>query len=140
MKKHLILFLFVVMLTATTTIAQTRFENWPEMHKYEIQLNKMYDPAVDGDMEPVKTGSHQLLASCKLVTLSHYPQQYDKDDVKAAMKVLEKETDKLNAFVVRAEQRVSIMKQLNAVQNAFGKVEQLCKNATAPATAAEQVK
>jgi len=135
MKKQLILS-FAAFLLSTVTFAQSRFDNWPEMQKYQTLLAKMYQPAVDGDLEPVKMGSHELLANCKLINLSHYPQQFEKDEVHAAMKIVEKETDKLNAFVVMKEQKVSIMKQLHAVQKAYKNVEALCKTISAePATA-----
>jgi hypothetical protein len=60
--KKLMILIVGILLTAFTSFAQQKFENWPEMMEFHTILSQTYHPAVEGDLKPIKTRSHELLA------------------------------------------------------------------------------
>ena len=125
--KKLMLFVVLSIIVTFSSIAQSKFDNWPEMKNFHTTLSQTFHPAEDGDMKPIRTRSHEMLTSIKLVNASHLPKQYDTDEMKKNLKKLEKETDKLNATVVRQEQSTTIMKQFTVVHDIFHEVAGMCK-------------
>ncbi len=126
MKKQ-IMFVFALLICAVTSFAQGKFDNWPEMQAYHTSLAQTFHPAEEGDLKPIRSRSHELLANIKLVNASPIPGQFDNDVMRKTLKRMEKEADKLNALVVLQEQNATIMKQLNIVHNTFHEVVGMCK-------------
>ena len=125
--KKLMLFVALSIIVTFSSFAQSKFDNWPEMKNFHTTLSQTFHPAEDGDLKPIRTRSHEMLTSIKLVNASHLPKQYDTDEMKKILKKLEKETDKLNATVVRQEQSTTIMKQFTVVHDIFHEVAGICK-------------
>jgi hypothetical protein len=125
--KKTMLFVAFSFFVSLSSFAQSKFENWPEMKNFHTTLSQTFHPAEDGDFKPIRTRSHEMLTSVKLVNASHLPKQYDTDEMKTTLKKLEKETDKLNAIVVRQEQSTTIMKQFTIVHDIFHDVAGMCK-------------
>ena len=125
--KKLMLFVVLSIIVTFSSFAQSKFDNWPEMKNFHTTLSQTFHPAEDGDLKPIRTRSHEMLTSIKLVNASHLPKQYDTDEMKKILKKLEKETDKLNATVVRQEQSTTIMKQFTVVHDIFHEVAGMCK-------------
>ncbi len=126
MKKKM-LFVVFSLFVALSSFAQSKFDNWPEMKSFHTTLSQTFHPAEDGDFKPIRTRSHEMLTSVKLINASHLPKQYDNDEMKKTLKRLEKETDKLNAIIVRQEQTTTIMKQFKIVHDIFHEVAGMCK-------------
>jgi hypothetical protein len=126
MNKQLLIVLLGI-LVSFSSFAQSKFDNWPEMKSFHTTLSQTFHPAEDGDMKPIRTRSHEMLTSVKLINASHLPKQYETEDMKKILKRLEKETDKLNAIIVRQEQSATIMKQFTVVHNTFHEVAGMCK-------------
>lgn len=126
MKKQILLAAAVFLVNFA--FGQSKFESWPEMKSYSTLLAETYKPAQDGDLKLIRKRSHELLADCKLVIASPLPQSCSQDDnMKKLLKRLEKDTDKLNSFIVMQEQSASIMKQLEVVNKTTSEVEALYK-------------
>lgn len=125
--KNKMLFLVFSLFVTLSSFAQSKFDNWPEMKSFHTTLSQTFHPAEDGDFKPIRTRSHEMLTSVKLVNASHLPKQYDTDEMKKTLKRLEKETDKLNAIIVRQEQTNTIMKQFTVVHDIFHEVAGMCK-------------
>lgn len=125
MKK--LLTLVAAVLFTITNFAQSKFENWPEMKTFHTILSETFHPAEEGDMQPIKNRSHELLLNVKLINKSPVPSAMDNEQMRKTLKRLEKETDKLNALVVRQEQSNTIMKQLNIVHDTFHEIAGMCK-------------
>ncbi len=124
----------LLMITALALVAvirsygQAKFDNWPEMKAYHTLLSQVYHAAAEnGDLKPIKVRSFELLTDIKKVNATEKPAQYDNDRMKSTLKRLQRETDKLNAIIVRQEEAVTVMKQLNVVHDTFHEVEGLCK-------------
>lgn len=124
--KKVLAFVAAVFFTITS-FAQSKFENWPEMKTFHSILSETFHPAEEGNMQPIKNRSHELLINVKLINKSPVPASVDNDQMRKTLKRLEKETDKLNALVVRQEQSNTIMKQLNIVHDTFHEIAGMCK-------------
>ena len=124
--KNLIVLAIVFCISFVTSFAQGKLANWPEMQAYHEVLAHTFHPAEEGDLAPIRKRSHELLADCKKVNASPLPPQYDNEKMHKALKRLEKESDKLNAFCVRQEQNAVIMKQLKEVHEIFHEIVGLC--------------
>jgi hypothetical protein len=115
------------LLIAFASFGQAKFENWPEMKTFHTILAETFHPAEEGDLQPIKTRSHELFANAKLINASPIPEAVDNDQMRGTLLRLQKETDKLNAIVVRQEQSNTIMKQLNIVHDTFHEIAGMCK-------------
>ena len=124
--KTRILAFAVLLLSTLTSLAQSKMESWPEMKAYHSVLSETFHPSEKGDLKPIKTRSHELFANAKMIVASPIPQEFDNEKVKQSLARLVKESDKLNALVVRQEQDMTIVKQLNKVHDTFHEVIGLC--------------
>ncbi|GAA4460719.1 hypothetical protein GCM10023093_03880 [Nemorincola caseinilytica] len=114
------------MITATS-FGQAKFNDWPEMRTFNSILAETFHPAEEGDLKPIKSRSHELFQNAKLINISPMPEKYDNEAVRKMVKKLVKETDKLNALIVRDEQSTAVMKQLNVVHDTYHEIAGMCK-------------
>lgn len=126
MKKPFTL-IIAALLFAMSSFGQSALDNWPEMKAYHTVLSQTFHPAEEGDLKPIRKRSHELLADIKLVNASPLPAEVDNEDMRKLLKKLQKENDKLNAFVVREEQSATVMKQLTIVHDIFHEILGICK-------------
>ncbi len=124
--KKLLTFIAAIFFTITS-FAQSRFENWPEMKTFHSVLSETFHPAEEGDLQPIKNRSHEMFLNAKLINKSPVPDGVNNEQMRKTLKRLEKETDKLNALVVRDEQNTAIMKQLTIVHDTFHEIAGMCK-------------
>ncbi len=125
MKKVVIL--MCALFCSLASFSQPKFENWPEMRTFRNILSETFHPAEEGDMTPIKTRSHELFANAKLVNVSPIPEANDNEEMRTYLKRLQKETDKLNAIIVRQEQSSTIMKQFAQVHDTFHEIAGMYK-------------
>lgn len=126
MIKQITLFAAALLLTVSS-FGQAKFNDWPEMKTFHSILAETFHPAEEGDMKPIKSRSHELFQNAKLINATPFPDAYDNDVMHKEIKKLVKETDKLNALVVRDEQNTTIMKQLNIVHDIYHGIAGMCK-------------
>jgi len=128
--KTTILSIAVLLLSVFVSPGQSKIDQWPELKEYQGILSETFHPSEKGDLKPIKTRSHELFGSAKRIIAAPVPQEFNNEKVKQALSKLVKESDKLNALVVRQEQDMTIVKQLNKVNDVFHDVVTLCnKNA-----------
>jgi hypothetical protein len=96
------------------------------MKKFQSILTETFKPAEKGDMSAIRSRSHELYQNAKLVNKMPVPQTIDNEHLRTTLKKLERETDKLNALVVREEQTPTIMKQFNIVHDTFHEITGMC--------------
>jgi hypothetical protein len=116
----------VLLLTTFVTFGQSKLDSWPEMKAYHNVLSETFHPSEKGDLKPIRTRSHELLANAKVIVASPLPEEFDNEKMKLALQKLVRESDKLNALVVRQEQDMTIVKQLNKVHDTFHDIIGLC--------------
>lgn len=124
--KKLLLLTTALIFSYSLSFGQGKLANWPEMQAFHDVLSHTFHPAEEGDLAPIRKRSHELLADAKKVNLSPLPPQYDNEKMHKALKRLERESDKLNAFCVRQEQNSVIMKQLKEVHEIFHEIIGMC--------------
>jgi hypothetical protein len=124
--KRILLVGVALIFACSVSFGEGKLANWPEMQAFHEVLAHTFHPAEEGDLAPIRKRSHELLADCKKVNASPIPVQYDNDKMRSALKRLEKESDKLNAFCVRQEQNSVIMKQLKEVHEIFHEIVGMC--------------
>lgn len=125
MKKRFIL-LVSTLLVSFMSFAQTKFDNWPQMKNFQSVLIETFKPAEKGDMSPIRNRSHELYQNAKMINRMPVPQTIDNELLRNTLKRLERETDKLNALVVREEQTLTVMKQFNIVHDTFHEITGMC--------------
>lgn len=125
--KKLVVILICTISTFSSS-AQSKFENWPEMANYTTLFTEAWKAAQDGNLKVIRTRSHELLADIKLVTATPIPPHCNSDEMKHHLKKLQKDTDKLNSFIVLQEDASSIMKQMKTVHASWAAVEEEFKN------------
>jgi hypothetical protein len=124
--KAAILSIVILALSSMISFGQSKMDQWPELKSYHTVLSETFHPSEKGDLKPIKTRSHELSADAKMIVASPIPEEFDNEKVKNALARLVKESDKLNALVVRQEQDMTIVKQLNKVHDAFHDIVGLC--------------
>ena len=116
----------MLLFSAFVSLGQSKMDTWPEIKAYHRVLSETFHPSEKGDLKPIKTRSHELFANAKMITASPIPAEFDNEKIKQSLARLIKESDKLNALVVRQEQDMTIVKQLNKVHDTFHEVVGLC--------------
>lgn len=124
--KTTILSIAILLCCTIISFGQSKIDSWPQLKAYQNALIETFQPSEKGDLKPVKTRSHELVGHAKMIVASPIPQEFDNEKVKMAITKLVKESDKLNALVVRQEQDMTIVKQLNKVHDAFYELTSLC--------------
>lgn len=124
--KKISLLVTLLLVGLFTASAQGKFSGWPEMKAFHEVLAHTVHPAEEGDMEPIRTRSHELFASCKQLNIAPVPAPYNTERMRNTLKRMEKETDRLNAACVRQEQSGTIMKKLKTVHDTFHEVMGMC--------------
>lgn len=124
--KTTILSVILFLYCSLSSFGQSRIDSWAELKAYQTVLAETFQPSEKGDLKPVKTRSHELLTKAKMITPATVPQDLDNEHVKMALAKLVKESDKLNTLIVRQEQDMTIVKQLNKVHDTFYELTGLC--------------
>lgn len=128
-KKNLTLLCFVLSVFLSNSIsAQTKFENWKELKEFHKVMAQTFHPSEEGNLEPIKTRSAEMAEKAAALKKSSIPTEFDRKEVRAAVKQLAKDSKKLDKMVKNKAADADITKSLSALHDVFHRIVGLCSN------------
>lgn len=105
------------------------FDDWPEIKEFHKVMSQTFHPSEEGNLNPIKTRSGELAQKANILALSTFPAEFDKSEVRKAVKQLKTDSKKLDDLVKRKKTTdTEISKALNNLHEVFHKIVGLCKN------------
>ncbi len=126
MKKFAALLVLFVTLLSFKSNAQDKFSTWPALGDFHKVMAATFHPAEKGDFDPVKQRSGELVDKAALLGKSLVPAQYDKPEIRVALKELKTKSTQLNKIVLKKAKNEKINAALVAVHDSFHNIVGLC--------------
>ncbi|HUM97123.1 MAG TPA: hypothetical protein PK275_04655 [Chitinophagaceae bacterium] len=126
-KLSLILSCFFLLTIAKSSEAQTK-EKWPELETFHEVMSKTFHPAEEGNLDPIKTRSYEMVQKAIVWKNSTAPSGYDKNAVKKTLKKLVKGAKELNNMVQRNAADNEIKEELTELHEVFHEITEKCKS------------
>lgn len=117
--------LFVGLLSFKSS-AQDKFSTWPALGDFHTVMSATFHPAEKGDFDPVKQRSGELVDKADLLAKSVIPAQFNKPEIKVAVKELKSRSTQLNKLVLKKAKNDKINTALTAVHDSFHEIVGLC--------------
>ena len=122
-----ILFLFAALATQQIT-AQSAFDKWEELKSFHSIMSQTYHPMEEGNLEPVKSQSNELVQSADQLAKSAIPAEFNTASMKASVKKLKKGSKSLHKLVKSKKSTdEEIKKSLENLHDVFHEIVGLCK-------------
>ncbi|MCB0471560.1 MAG: hypothetical protein KDC56_00720 [Flavobacteriaceae bacterium] len=126
-KTTFILFLFVALATQQIS-AQSAFDKWEALKSFHSVMSQTYHPMEEGNLEPVKSRSGELMEQANTLATSKIPAEFNTDSMKASVKKLKKDSKSLHKLVKSKKSTdEEIKKSLENLQDAFHQIVGLCR-------------
>ena len=126
MKKICFLVTLLISLVAIKVKAQDKFAAWPALGAFHKVMSATFHPAEKGDFDPVKQRSGEMVDKAALLEKSAVPAQFDKPEIRAALKTLKTKATALNKIVLKKAKNEKINTALTSVHDTFHDIVGLC--------------
>lgn len=109
--------------------AQSIWDKWKELKEFHAVMSQTFHPSEEGNLEPIKKRSGEMLEKANLLAKSAIPKEYNTPKIKEAVKKLQKGSKELDAFIKSSKATDEAIKQkLSALHDVFHEIVGLCKN------------
>lgn len=123
-------YLFVCLLAVTAFIqkvnAQSKFDSWPELKSFHTVMTQTFHPSEEGNLEPIKTRSAEMVAKVGALQKSKIPAEFDKKEVKDAVNKLAIDSKKLHELIENKGTDKEIKKALSDLHDTFHLIVEKC--------------
>lgn len=117
----------VAFLTFSSVSAQAITEKWKQMHDYHELLSKTFHPAEDGNFEPIKNSSEDLVVKAEALDYRTMPEDLKSAKVEETIAVLKKQTKVVNDLVQRKAPNAEIMRAFQNLHDVFHRIVEICQ-------------
>lgn len=127
LKKHLtaLILTFLMVNVLHTARAQGKVE-WPERTAFHSVMSTTFHPAEDGNLEPIKKRSGEMVQKAKEWKESTPPPAFNKPVIKKKLKLLYKESKALDKMVKEKASDEKIKKALFKLHDRFHQIVEAC--------------
>jgi Skp family chaperone for outer membrane proteins len=122
--KSLAIVLFV--LVANSISAQSTFEKWPAIKDFHEVMSQTFHPSEEGNLEPIKTRSEELMNSAAAVLKSNIPAEFQTAAILASAEKLQLKSKALHKLVQAKGADADITKSLAELHDVFHEIVGLC--------------
>lgn len=117
--------------TSISCLAQHQHEDhgkskWAELDAFHTVISQTFHPSEEGNLEPIKKRSAEMVATAKKLAASTPPQAYQSAEMKQAVKELVAQSEKMDKAVKGKKSDEALTEQLSTVHDAFHKISGLC--------------
>jgi len=120
--------IILFLLTVNSINAQSIYEQWPAIKSFHEVISQTFHPAEEGNLEPVKTRSEELMNKAAYILMADIPEEYRTKSILDALDKLQLESKLLNQLVVSKASDLEILKSITAVHDTFHKIIGFCIN------------
>ena len=124
MKSLLLGALMALMITAGYT--QSKFDKWPELKTFHGVMSQTFHPSEEGNLEPIKARSAEMVAKADTLFKSVIPAEFDKKEVREAVNKLAVDSKKLDEMIKKKGSVEAITKALSALHDTFHLIVEKC--------------
>jgi hypothetical protein len=116
--------LLTVVLSVSAT-AQKKAE-WKEMHDFHTVMGGTFHPAEEGNMEPIKTRSQEMVDKAVAWEKSTPPEGYNKKAVAGTLKKLVEGSKELHQMVKSKATDKELLDKLSSLHDVFHEIMEKC--------------
>ncbi len=109
-------------------VPKGKFDDWPELKEFHKVMAQTFHPSEEGNLEPIKTRSAEMVAKADTLAKSKIPTEFDNKNVRAAVKKLADDSKKLHELVIANGKDEAILKSLSDLHDVFHRIIGLCSN------------
>lgn len=122
------IFSFVALLAALTlsNITHAQKAAWKEMDDFHTVMGGTFHPAEEGNFQPIKTKSQEMIDKAVAWQKSTAPEGYNKKAVKGTLKKLVQESKVLDKMVKSGSADKEIFTKLNGLHDIFHEIMEKC--------------
>ena len=118
----IVVFFFV----ANTSMAQSTFDKWPSIKEFHQVMSQTFHPAEEGNLEPIKTRSEELMNKAANVLKSNIPTEFATASILASAEKLQLKSKALHKMVQAKVSDAEITKSLTELHDVFHEIVGLC--------------
>ena len=118
----IVVFFFV----ANTSMAQSTFDKWPSIKEFHQVMSQTFHPAEEGNLEPIKTRSEELMNKAANVLKSNIPTEFATASILASAEKLQLKSKALHKMVQAKGSDTEITKSLTELHDVFHEIVGLC--------------
>lgn len=107
-------------------VPKGKFDEWPEIKSFHKVMSQTFHPSEDGNLEPIKTRSAELLSNAELLSKSAIPAEFDNKEVRSAIKKLVTDSKKLDKLIKNKGKDEVIKKSLTELHDTFHLIVEKC--------------
>lgn len=116
----------VFFLTVNASIAQSTFDKWPAIKEFHQVMSQTFHPAEEGNLEPIKTRSEELMDKAANVLKSNIPAEFATSPILASAEKLQLKSKALHKLVQAKGSDAEITKSLTELHDVFHEIVGLC--------------
>jgi Skp family chaperone for outer membrane proteins len=116
----------VFFLTVNASIAQSTFDKWPAINEFHQVISQTFHPAEEGNLEPIKTRSEELMNKAANVLKSNIPAEFATAPILASAEKLQLKSKALHKMVQAKASDAEITKSLTELHDVFHEIVGLC--------------
>lgn len=120
-----ILAIIAFVLAAGNVSAQS-MDKWPALKDFHGVMSQTFHPAEEGNLEPIKTRSEELMNKAAALLKSDIPADFRTPAILASAEKLQMKTKALHKMVVAKASDAEITKSLTDAHNVFHEIVGLC--------------
>lgn len=110
----------------TVVRKKSPFDPWPALKDFHSVMSQTFHPMEEGNLEPIKTRSGEMMAKADALAASVPPAEWNKPEVTKAVKKLKTDSKKLHDMITKKASDDNIKKSLTALHDTFHVIVGAC--------------
>lgn len=107
-------------------VTKGKFDEWPALKDFHKVMSETFHPSEEGNLQPIKTRSGEMVLKADLVSKSIIPAEFNKKEVVAAVQKLKLDSKKLDKLVKGKKSDKEISEALVKLHDVFHEIIGLC--------------
>ena len=99
---------------------------WTELKEFHKVMAQTFHPAEEGNLQPIKTRSGEMLAKAKMLQAGKIPASFDTPQIKKALSDLVTGSESLDKLVMKKKKDAAIAASLTKLHDTFHIIQGLC--------------
>jgi hypothetical protein len=125
--KKLVSALLMTFVLFTAVQAQEKKAQWKEMHDFHGVMGSTFHPAEEGNLQPIRTRSQEMIDKAVAWQKSDAPEGYDKKAVKGSLKKLVAGAKEIDQLVKSNATDKELTDKLTALHDVFHEIMDKCR-------------
>jgi hypothetical protein len=116
------IFAIAVFFAINTVSAQAITDKWKQMKDYHELLSKTFHPAEEGNLNPIKVSSEDLVARAELLDVTTMPQELRAPKLDENIALLKMQTKKVSELITNKAPNAEIMRAFENLHDIFHRI------------------